>query len=155
MPGHSAYSPVKTPISQSTRHCKINATMRKGHQTHTTNDKQQSTNFYSMARTCSTCGSLALNCFCTDVLRFFSWFAEIWVSTNPTHTARCPHNQSPATARNQVGTSHAVFYGYFFQRLTSAQACHWQCVPVAHHGGMLALDVRMLHMHSAATSSIP
>ena len=73
----------------------------------------------------------------------------------PTPTAPCPFNQNSAAVRNQAATSHALLYQHTIQRSALAQACHGQCVPVAHHGAMLAFNVSMLPTHSTAANSLP
>ena len=73
----------------------------------------------------------------------------------PTPTAPCPFNQNSATVRNQAATSHALLHQHPIQRSALAQAYHGQCVPVAHHGAMLAFNVSRLPTQSIAANSLP
>ena len=102
--------------------------------------------------TCSIlCGSYAQIYCCIDMLHHISWFSKFVVSTNiPASQLPQPHAPSTKTLQlesNQAATSHALLHQHTIQSSPLAQACHGQCVPVAHHGAMLAFNVSMLPTH--------
>ena len=138
--------------------CVINATMRKRHCTHTTRNKQKTTGtlqsctnsvFYVAAMHRFTVALIS----CTTFLAFQNLLFPQHCCI-PTPTAPCPFNQNSATVRNQAATPHALLYQHTIQRSALAQACHGQCVPVAHHGAMLAFNVSRLPTQSIAANSL-